>query len=1392
MLATWGLCTFKVKAFSLKMTTLRPRILSGNLLSEDFLSEGIKRTAAWRTVTPITLDIIGKELLEIFDSFPVDQTPNESQTEQDLVWPVLRLLGWESFLPQQNLSVQRRMDVPDVVLFLDKSAKETAILQEQEFLRYEYGAAILELKRWRRPLARATDKSDETKSPASQMLRYMRRVDDITEGQTRWGILTNGRHWRLYYAGAKSPGDDYVELDLFTILKGEGEPGEEDDLFESERLHWLKAFAVLFGCDQFRPSPPAGQTFHLEAIAEGRYYQERVTAQLSRVVFDEVFPKLIQSIAKAAPTAQSNEIRQSALIFLYRLLFVLYAEDRDLLPVYDRRYDDYSFRRRIRNDVGNRKDANDVFSSKHGLYWSTFEILRSIIANGDSSIGLPPYNGGLFDQSQTPLLSQITLDDASFADVVAPLAFEPTPTGRRYINYRNLGVQQLGSIYERLLEQDVVQEEDGVQIKLNPVARKSLGSYYTPDELVRLIISETIRPLVSNAMAAFKTKVEQLDLQKDAVSAQNLDELHALDPAKALLGLKICDPAMGSGHFLVNLVDQLAEQVVIATEQVEGMVENYTSPVVQQVREIQEKIRASAKEHGWVLEDSHLDEQRLIRRIVIKRCIYGVDKNPMAVELAKVSLWLHTLTRGAPLSFLDHHLVCGDSLFGPGVREAISRIERHGYFMREPVLEAVSTMDQMLELNAIKDIDVADVSQSESIFAHIAKARKPLKSFVTLYHAFEWLNLKSRETRQVFSSWLDGAYGDPVQVALGSTLPPSSESLPRQSIQMIHEARNLANQENFHIWEIVFPDVWTDWSESGQECGFDAIIGNPPWERIELKPIEWFAARRPEIAHASTAADREKMIAALAESDDPLADEFTSTKNHSAMVARMVKRLSVYETIGGAKNLYALFLARSLALAKPDGVVGLLIPSGIAADKQFVDFFKSIAHHGKLRALYDFQNRSSIIAARPRKYKSKKSSLFFPDVDGRFKFCAFIASPSETGNNARCGFFLDDPDQINDPERCFEISPEDFRRVNPNTGTAPVFRSRRDAELTKFIYERMPVLVRNDGKERIRAWPVRYYTMYNTGSDSDLFRTEEQLLEDEKAYPVGKNQFRNREGVWAPLYEGKMVQAFDHRASDVIVNPDNLFRPGQQRALTHEEKQDPDRLPKPRFWVLDRDEAWPERDPWMVGFKDVTAVTNMRTMIAALIPKSGVGHTLPLLQTVGEEGLSGAQVLCMLANLNSIVFDYVARQKVQTTHFSWFVLKQMPVVPLEEFFQVRFGPETACKIIQDAVLELTYTSSDMAPLAQSLGYVEDSGEVIPPFPWDEQRRLLLQAKLDAIFFYLYGITLVEDIRYVYKTFPIVQKKEEARWGQYQSLQLCLSWLNALEAGDPHAEISITT
>ena len=194
-------------------------------------------------------------------------------------------------------------------------------------------------------------------------------------------------------------------------------------------------------------------------------------------------------------------------------------------------------------------------------------------------------------------------------------------------------------------------------------------------------------------------------------------------------------------------------------------------------------------------------------------------------------------------------------------------------------------------------------------------------------------------------------------------------------------------------------------------------------------------------------------------------------------------------------------------------------------------------------------------------------------------------------------------------------------------------------------------------------------------------------------------------------------------------------------------------------------------------------------MIAAAVPMVGLGNTAPAMVS-DESPLYREQSPLLLANLGAIVLDFVTRQKVQSTHLNWYIVEQLPVVPPAHYEAVSFGPKTAAEIVREAVLELTYTSHDMAPFARDMGYVDEDGNVRPPFVWDEERRLHLRAKLDAVFFHLYGITDRDDVRYIYSTFPIVEREETEAYGDYRSCELCLAYMNALAAGDPDAEIRL--
>jgi hypothetical protein len=477
---------------------------------------------------------------------------------------------------------------------------------------------------------------------------------------------------------------------------------------------------------------------------------------------------------------------------------------------------------------------------------------------------------------------------------------------------------------------------------------------------------------------------------------------------------------------------------------------------------------------------------------------------------------------------------------------------------------------------------------------------------------------------------------------------------------------------------------------------------------------------------------------------------------------------------------------RAHALVKPGGMVGLLIPSGIASDQSSAAFFRKVTGDKQVHCVIDFFNR---------RYDG---SLFFPDVYYRFKFCAYVAGGvGRTFDSASYGFFIRDPAEINDPDRVFPITAEEISRINPNSGTAPIFRSRRDKDITSRIYARLPVLVDRKSSEGRAVWPVRYVRMLDMANDSGKFRTKVELEGAEQAWPIEGNRYQSAFGEWVPLYEGKMVQAFDHRASDIVLADANVFRSGQGADLTEGDHRDPARQPIPRYWVQSSAIGWDAPTEWCLSLKDITSVTNMRTTISAIIPRFGAGHTLPVLfPPKGDKGPSYIAVAPLaLANLNCVILDYLARQKVHGNHLAWYLLEQLPVIPPAAYARM-FGPKSAAEVVKAAVLELTYTAHDMAPFARDMGHVDASGEVQPPFNWNEERRLHLRAKLDALYFILYGVydpadpeQSRDDIRYIYSTFPIVQRQEMAAHGTYRSRDLALAYINALMAGQPDAEVA---
>jgi len=867
-------------------------MIAGELFTRDFLREGVTEDSAWAAQSDEFIRGAWSDIETLLRRHAALARANEAETEHELIFPVLRKLGWPHILPQQNLSRTGRRDVPDALLFVD-DASYTRAAGARQAERFRHGAAVLESKRWALPLDGHSVGHEGV--PSTQMLHYLRRVEDITEGSLPWGVLTNGRRWRLYFQRAMSVAEDFLEIDLGKVF---ALPGVEPDLFDEREIDPQQAFRLfllLFARDAFVPTD-AGRTLHERALDAGRTWQARIASNLSDKVFRQVFPELARSLAENDPQrpypmhgAYIDEVRRGALILLYRLLFVLYAEDRDLLPDEAGPYAAYSLTR-MRWELEH-SEALDALPAESAILWARLSTVFGAIARGNDRLGVPPYNGGLFTAAETPILERSRPDDRALGRAIHALSFAPSPRGPRYISYRDLTVQQLGSIYERILEFGLRAGNDGrLEVAADAEERRDSGSYYTPEALVSLVVEKTLGPLVEERLRAFRARAEQVGRSRRAPDERAAD-LAALDAAEAMLELKVCDPAMGSGHFLVSLVDWLTDRVLDALEEGArlGQEFGYVSPVRIRAAVVRQRILEQAQAHGWPVNPARLEERHVVRRMILKRVVYGVDKNPMAVELAKVSLWLHSFTVGAPLSFLDHSLRAGDSVVGAWLGPTLRTVEETGSsLLNRGQVARISQVaaGEMAHIGTITDSDLAAVADSKDRFASLSESMGDLPAFLSLMTARRWIDgleparepTRPRETpfalkragapvravqraekqqaafdrRAGWKAFLSENYGDPLAVAAGRLVfaPPLPEEddsqalLPgdwdegerqkRDAAGVVERARVIAAESSFLHWELAFPHVWNNLASGAPAGGFDAVIGNPPYVRQEL------------------------------------------------------------------------------------------------------------------------------------------------------------------------------------------------------------------------------------------------------------------------------------------------------------------------------------------------------------------------------------------------------------------------------------------------------------------------------------------------------------------------------------------------------------------------------
>ncbi len=849
-----------------------------------------------------------------------------------------------------------------------------------------------------------------------------------------WGVASDGLSLRIGRDNASLTRPAWIEADLNRIFT--------EDLYPDFAALWLLAHESRFG----RADAPAAtcplEAWREEARQEGTRARDKLSAG-----FQQALEMLGQGfLAHAANTKLRAALHAGELTteryfgqllrLVYRLIFLLTVEERDLLHPKDasasarRLYADGYALRRLR-DRAVRRSAHD----RHGDLWEAVKIVCRGLAAGEPRLGLPAL-AGLFAPEQCPELDAAKIDNRAFLGALFHLAWLREPSGLVRVNWRDMGSDELGYVYEGLLELVPEITRAGRSFSFAGAdesrghARKTTGSYYTPDELVQLLLTSALDPVVKRTVDA-----------------------HPDRPVDALLELTIVDPACGSGHFLLAAARRLADQVA--------------------------RIRSA----GTPTPD---DYQRALRDVV-RRCIYGVDVNPLAVELCKVGLWMESIDPGLPLTFLESHVRCGNSLIGTTgalmgeqvpdaawvalegddkkVTRSLKRRNREEIagqrsLLFEPRNEEDTVRDAMRAVEQAPDADATALADKQrkwqALLASHAYEREKLVADAWCA-AFLWPKHEPGpvvEAAPTTAAWL----------ALRDQEPPPS-SLP------VETTRRIAGEYGLFHYELAFPHVFA-------RGGFDVVLGNPPWERVKLQEQEFFASREPSIAKARNAAERKKLIAALPVTNPVLWKEWTGASRIAQGQSHFARRSGRYPLCGkGDVNTYALFSEHNLRVLGPLGRAGFIVPSGIATDDTTKDYFQAIMRSRALRSMWEFENEGFFTAGKGHMLRFALTTL------------SGESDPSVTADFLFQGQTISD---VDDPERHFTLSAADIETINPNTGTCPIFRTKRDAALALAIYRRAGVLWR-EGDTDGNPWGLRFLSMFDMANDSGLFRTRAEL-----------------------------------------------------------------------------------------------------------------------------------------------------------------------------------------------------------------------------------------------------------------------------------------------------------
>lgn len=1161
--------------------------------------------------------------------------------------------------------------------------------------------------------------------------------------QDRWGLVTNGLRIRLLRDSTTLTRPSYLEFNLEDILAN----GRFAEFCQMWRvLHYTRSVVregeciwdewVKQGAEEGKRARESlsGNVRHaLLALGNG-FIQHDENEELRRKIHEGEL---------------SNEAFMRQLLrVMYRFIFLFCLEERDLLNTKGNSPEDIRARERyIRGYSLHRFRESCIrrrFKNRYSDAWDAVKIVFRSLAEGESRLALPAL-GGLFAKDQCPDLSMCKLTNASFFEAMEELRWD-TVDGQTYpIDYKNMGSEELGGVYESLLE--LVPSIDtemrsfafvGLQVDGSDSgnARKMTGSYYTPDELVQSLLNSALEPVIDQ-------KIQEA-------------EKKGTDVEEALLSLTVIDPAMGSGHFCLGAARRIAKRLA-------------------EIRSFGSTPTPEAFRHAL--------------RQVIEHCIYGVDLNPMAVELGRMALWLEGYEEGKPLSFLDHHIKIGNSLVGvfdfsmfqKGIAKAAFKANRGD---DKDVCKDLSKQNvQWLKyLKNKKDalafilgekgsqgglFEEAHISSFVQNFVELeAKPTDTVDAIRKKRLAYEAvLKSEDMQSKRALCDLMIGAYMAPKNEDTKRLVPTTQslcmalfgnevpEDASRAGLEeQVKFAHQVCQDASVFHWPLEFPLVF-------EKGGFSIVLGNPPWDKPKVEDEKWFAARYPAIANAPKADVRKKMIAKLAEGklavqNLPYPDEQPVNNAEIALFNEYIEAQRASDcmiafghlnegdggrftmTGVGDTNLFAYFSELANSLVADAGRVGMVVPTGIVTDNATQAFARHLLR-GNLVSLYDFENREK----------------FFP-IDSRYRFSLLTMGKSEQMD---CVFYAQNFKDIEDPRRHIEFTSEDIARMNPNTGTCPIMRSYRDMEINRKIYRNVPVLWKeHTARADDNPWGIQFLRMFDMTNDSDLFHDE----------PFAG---------CVPLYEGKLIHQFDDRYATYEVNKKGVLA---ERDVLPSEKTE-DYAITPRYWVNSSDvqKVWKEKGydkPRVLGFRDIASATNERTLIVtALTSKYGYGNTLPLI--IPDSSIAIEDSICLIGILNSLVVDYCVRLKVNGAHINLYIIKQIPVI------NNKYLTEADRKFIVPRVSKLICGSAEICR----------AWEVSKKDMNSVNQRLSIRCEVDAYIAQRYGLTR-KDLEFILDpseaetedypsvTFPGLKKKEMKLYGEFRTRRLVLEAFDKLE------------